>query len=238
MKKRVTKAIALAAIMMGMTTATYAQDGLTLRLGAGLPMGTYAQGSATDLATSVATSESGAAAVGFGAGIKYQHGMGHGLGLFASADLFLNTLNGDIREAKGDNVTLPTYLNVPLMVGANYTLLHVGGAQLWVEAGAGLNLRHITASKASAAVGTLASGDTETTYALATSFGWQAGVGATLGSLSLGIHYYALGAAPVSGESTSSYDLGGLVSGTTESVAFTAGTLSPSMLLLRLGYTF
>ena len=239
--KKVKNAIALAAIMLGMSTTAFAQDGLSIRVGGSFPVGAFAQGSAGDMALLTSASELGAAAIGYNAGLKYQYNLISGLSAFASADVFYNGLNEDAKnDLKGDNenITLPSYLNIPVMVGINYAFLNFEKVSLWAEAGAGVNIRHITTSTASAAVGTIVSGNTETMYNNSTSFAWQAGIGVSLSKFSLSAHYYGLGESTINGESTLSADLGGILSGTSEPAAFTAGKLSPSMVVARLSYTF
>ena len=240
--KNLKRMIAMVAIAMGVSTMAIAQDGFSVRVGANFPVGTFAQGDAVDNALLNAVSEFGAAATGFNAGIKYQFGIVGNLGLFASADFFYNGLNEDAKDVlkgESDDVTLPTYMNVPVMLGANYKIIDLASVALWVEAGAGANFRNITANTASAAFGTLVSGSKETVYDLACSFAWQAGLGVTLAkTLSLGVHYYGFGGADVKGESTASTNVGGLFDGESKPIAFTSGKLNPSMVVVRLGYTF
>lgn len=240
--KNVKKAIALVAVIMGISTASFAQDGLSVRAGGNFPVGTFAQGKATDLALSSLKSELGGAATGFNVGLRYQLGILGDISAFASADLFYNGLKSEIKDdLKGDNenVTLPSYMNIPVMVGANYTILDIIGTTLWAEAGIGVNFRNITSSTFAAAVGSLVSGSTESDYNLSTSFAWQVGVGVSVSSkVSLGLHYYGFGAADVRGEQTASGNLGGLISGETKPVDFTLGKLNPSMVVIRLGYHF
>lgn len=239
--KNVKRSIACIAIMLGVATVGFAQSGLSVRVGGSFPMGTFAKGDADDMALMIPTSELGAAATGINGGVKYQLNVLGDLGVFASADLFYNGLKNDVVETmKGDNenVELPSYMNIPLMLGANYTLLKLSGTSLWVEAGAGINLRNITANSASAAVGTLISGNTESNYDFSTSAAWQVGVGVSLSKFSLGVHYYGLGASEITGETTTTADLGGLFGGETKPVEFTAGKLNPTMLVARVSYTF
>lgn len=241
--KNVTKMMVLAAIILGCSASAFAQNGLTLRLGGNFPIGTFGKGEgAAELALSNSNATAGGAAIGFNAGLKYQLGVANNLSAFATADLFYNGLKGDIKEAwKGDseNITLPSYMNMPIMAGLNYTLLDLDGATLWAEAGAGVNFRCITKSSAEAALGTIASSSTETTYNLATTLAWQAGIGVSLdNTITLGLHYYGFGGADIKGESTVSGNLGGLISGGSKPVAFTYGNLNPSMVVVRLGYTF
>lgn len=243
MKKNVKKMMALAAVLLGCSASAFAQDGLTLRFGGSFPVGSFGNGeNATELALSNPNATFGGAATGFNAGVKYQLSIAGELSAFATADLFYNGLKGDIKEAwKGDseNITLPAYMNMPVMAGLNYTLLDIDGATLWAEAGAGANFRCITKSSAEAALGTIASGSTETTYNLATTLAWQAGIGVSLdNTITLGLHYYSLGGADIKGESIVSGNLGGLISGGSKPLAFTNGNLNPSMVVVRLGYTF
>ena len=239
--KNVKRVIVCVAVMLGMSTIGFAQSGLSVRVGGSFPVGTFAQGGAGDMALMMPASELGAAATGVNGGVKYQLNILGDLGVFASADLFYNGLKKEVVETMKDdneNVELPSYMNIPLMVGVNYTLLKFAGASLWAEAGAGVNLRNITASSASAAVGTLISGSTESNYDFSTSVAWQVGVGVSLSKLSLGVHYYGFGASEISGETTTSADLGGILGGVTKPMEFTAGKLNPTMLVARVSYTF
>lgn len=239
--KNVKRTIVCVAIMLGMSTFSFAQKGFSVCVGGSFPVGKFAQGGAGDMALMAPTSELGAAATGINGGVKYQFNVLGDLGVFASADLFYNGLKKDVVETvKGDNenVELPSYMNIPLMVGANYTLLKLAGISLWAEAGAGVNFRNITASSASAAVGTLVSGSTESNYDFSASVAWQVGVGVSLSKLSLGVHYYGFGASEISGDTTTSADLGGIFGGETKPIEFTAGKLNPTMLVARLSYTF
>lgn len=240
--KNVKKAIALVAVIMGISTVSFAQNGFTVRAGGSFPIGTFGKGDVKDIALLDGKSSNGGAAIGFNAGVKYQLSIIGNLGVFGTADFFYNSLNSDIKEAwKGDNenINLPAYMNIPVMVGANYTILDIIGTTLWVEAGAGVNFRNITSSTASAALGSILSGDTKSVYDISTTFAWQAGVGVSLSNtVTLGLHYYGFGAAEISGESTSSANLGDLISGESKPMAFTFGKLNPSMIIVRLGYTF
>lgn len=240
--KNVKKTIALVAVIMGVSTVSLAQNGLSVRAGGNFPVGTFAQGKITDLALNSLKSELGGAATGFNVGVKYQLGLLGDLSAFASADLFYNGLKSDIKEAMqvdGADVVVPAYMNIPVMVGANYTILDIIGTTLWAEAGIGVNFRNITSSTFAAAVGSLVSGSTESDYDLSTSFAWQVGVGVSVSSkVSLGLHYYGFGAADVRGEQTASGNLGGLIGGATKPIEFTSGRLNPSMVVIRLGYHF
>lgn len=241
--KNVKKLMTLAAVILGFAASASAQNGFTLRAGGNFPVGAFNNGeNAAELALSNPEATLGGAAIGFNAGVKYQFGVVGNLSGFATADFFYNGLKGDIKDAwKGDNenITLPSYMNMPVMLGLNYTILDIIGTTLWAEAGAGANFRSISKSAAEGAVGTLISGNTETVYNLATTFAWQAGIGVSIdNTVTLGLHYYGFGGANVKGESTASGNLGGLIGGETKPLAFTNGKLNPSMVVVRLGYTF
>ncbi len=238
--KNVKKAIALAAVIFGVSTASFAQNGFTVRAGGNFPVGAFGKGDVKDIALVNVKSLNGGAAIGFNAGVKYQLGIIGNLGVFGTADFFYNGLKSDIKEAwKGDNenIKLPTYMNIPVMLGANYTILDIIGTTLWVEAGAGANFRNISSSTASAALGSLISGDTESDYNLSTTFAWQAGIGVSLdNTITLGLHYYAFGSSEIKGETISSGNLGSF--GGEFKNEFSSGKLNPSMVVVRLGYTF
>lgn len=238
--KNVKKVMALVAVILGFAVSASAQNGFTLRAGGNFPVGAFNK--SDNLALSNPEGVDGGSAIGFNAGLKYQFGIVGNLSAFATADFFYNGLKGDIKEDwKGDNenITLPSYLNIPVMLGLNYTILDIIGTTLWAEAGAGANFRSITKHTAEGAVGTIASGSTETIYSLATTFAWQVGLGVSIdNTVSLGLHYYGFGGANVKGESTVSGNLGGLIGGETKPLAFTNGKLNPSMVVVRLGYTF
>ena len=245
--------MALVAVILGFSASAVAQNGMTIRVGANLPVGSFAQGkSAAELALSNPEATlGGAAAAGFNAGLKYQFEVIDNLGLFATADFFYNGLNGDIKEAwKGDSegITLPAYMNMPVMLGVNYSILDIIGTTLWVEAGAGANFRSISKSSAEYSaevplVGTV-DASAETTYNVGTSFAWQAGFGVCFdNTITLGVHYYGFGKAPISYEtaidaSASNIGSGGINNILGEEGKFTGGKLNPSMVVIRLGYTF
>lgn len=238
--KNVKKVMALVAVILGFAVSASAQNGFTLRAGGNFPVGAFNK--SDNLALSNPEGIDGGSAIGFNAGLKYQFGIVGNLSAFATADFFYNGLKGDIKEdLKGDNesITLPSYMNIPVMLGLNYTILDIIGTTLWAEAGAGANFRSISKYTAEGAVGTIASGSTETIYSLATTFAWQVGLGVSIdNTVSLGLHYYGFGGANVKGESTVSGNLGGLIGGETKPLAFTNGKLNPSMVVVRLGYTF
>lgn len=236
--KKVKKVIALAAAVF-CATASFAQNGLTVRAGGNFPVGTFSKGDATDIALVNPESLNGGAAIGFNAGVKYQLGVLGNIGVFGSVDFFYNGLNGEIKEVWRDikeDLTIPSYMNIPIMVGANYTILDIIGTTLWVEAGAGANFRSITKSEGSVE-GNFASASSKTTYDLSTTLAWQAGIGVSLdNTITLGLHYYGFGSSEIKGETINKGSLAGI--GGEFKNELTLGKLKPSMVVVRLGYTF
>lgn len=240
--KNVKKAIALVAVILGVSTASFAQNGFSLHAGGNFPMGTFGKGgSLSDIALNNAVAEVGGAATGYNAGLKYQFRVVSHLNAFVSADFFYNGLKSELTDAvqvEGVETSAPSYMNIPAMVGLNYSVLKIFGSTIWAEAGAGINFRNINGSNMNAAWENLVWGrDAE--YKLSTSLGWQAGVGISLDNkVSIALHYYNLGAADVNGETSFSSELEGIISGETKPTEFTKGKLSPSMVVIRLGYHF
>ena len=258
------KVIALAAIILGGATAASAQNGVTVRIGGSFPVGTFSQGTeAKELALSTPEATFGGAGIGFNAGLKYQLEVVKNLGIFATADFFYNGLNNDTKDQIniGDDIkdaipvegieassTIPSYMNVPIMLGLNYSFLNIRNIALWAEAGAGVNLGKITkmATEINAEVPLIGNinGSTTTTYDMSTTFAWQAGVGVCLGrNLSLGVHYYNLGSSVVNSETVVDTNVEKLGSINIDNILgengkFTTGKLNPSMIVARLGYTF
>lgn len=251
--KKFKKAISLVAIMMSMSAVAVAQNGLSVRAGGNFPVGTFGQGEGTNIALVSSVSELGGAATGFNVGLKYQLGVVGNLSAFASADLFYNGLNGDAEEnysvdVDGADVTKPAYLNIPAMLGLNYTIVDFSGTTLWVEAGAGVNFANISSSSVEynaelPIVGTVEA-NSKSVYDMNATFAWQAGFGVSLSNtFSLGLHYYGFGKAPVSYETSidaSASNLGSLGIGNIlgEEGKFEVGKVQPSMVVVRLGYTF
>jgi hypothetical protein len=132
--KNVKRMIASAAVVLGISMSSFAQSGLSLRVGGNFPVGAFGEGgSMADIALNNAASTLGGAATGLNAGLKYQFNLLGNLGLFASADVFYNGLKNDLVEDLknlDDDVNLPSYLNIPVMVGVNYTVLDFKVASL------------------------------------------------------------------------------------------------------------
>lgn len=236
MKKTKLIVAAVAAMVMGLGTLN-AQT--TVYLGGVMPLDNYSDGSITNIALTNGNSENGAAAFGFTVGAKYRMPLAKGLSAFVSADFMFNGLRDTITTYNdGDDDQNSNYINVPVMVGLNYEYNLGHAAAIYAEAGLGLNMRFITDFASTTTVAGIAGATTTVNYDPAYTFAWQAGAGIKLqGKYSIGVNYYALGKADVKGSASVSGNVAG-ISGSTSSYDYTAGSLNPGLLTIRLGYDF
>lgn len=227
---------AVAALLMGVSTMN-AQT--TVRLGVGLPMGPYKDGSVTDWGCLISNSDKAAASLGFTLGAKYQMPLVSGLNLMFTGDLFYNGLSDTITGKNNNSDSKnPNYFNIPLMVGVDYNLSLGNAAAIYVEAGAGLNVRLMSGYTGAVNFGSLAAATAEITYDPAFTFAYQAGLGFKFnGRYSIGVNYYALGKADVKGKWKATASALGVGVSTGEQ-DFTAGKINPSILTIRLGMDF
>ena len=237
--KTINRLFASIALIVGTFTAASAQNGLSIHAGNNFPIGVFSRGNTVgDIALNNSNSSYGGAAMGFNAGAKFQLSVLSDLSAFVSADFFYNGLKKELKEGFNDHSkSLPSYMNMPVMAGINYTLFEILGTTFWAEAGAGMNFRNITNNVSLSLDANTIGVSTEEAYDLTCSLAWKAGIGATLASkLSLGIHYYGFGASDISGETTSTLNVGSLTSEMKDS--FTGGKLKAAMIVVRLGYHF
>lgn len=225
-----------------------AQTRGTMFLGASFPMGDYADfdGFADFALTSIDDDDDDAgAAIGFNAGLKWYFNVGvEGLGVMLSIDGFYNgpqsTLKQNYTDGKAvvDGLVVsgfkynatPSFINAPFMLGLNYIYHFNPNLGVYVEAGAGGNLRFITdmeyVSKVSSEI------KFNNSYDNAFGFAYQAGVGIDVSkNLVIGCSFYDLGKTPVKGARTIKND-------PTSPHAETWGTVHPMMLLARVGFSF
>lgn len=224
-------------------------------LGASFPMKDFAKFDGFEnFALTDANSNQGGAAIGFNAGLKWYFNMGvKGLGVMFSLDGFYNGPNADLETAYRNNEgqigssgsfaynSTPKFINVPAMVGLNYIYNFNPSFGLYIEAGAGGNVRFITPMET---VGTLMVAGVENKeiatqeYDVGFSFAWQAGAGIEVAkNFRVGCSFYNLGKAVVKGEETVKRTIGNNTSLDTPKYN-TLGTLNPVMVLARIGFSF
>lgn len=218
-----------------------AQTHFSIHLGAGLPMGDFGAYKDSKIALYNASGKQGGAATGFDFGLKAKFDIPsiNGLGVIVSGDFFFNGPNADFKDAIEDEeneenieMTAPKYINIPLMVGANYTYNVSDKIGLFGEAAVGLNFRKIT--NATEEDDTM---EEITKFDLATNLGFQIGAGVIFNEkFSIGINYYALGTSKVKGEkeTDSPYSL---FSNNSDN-KFRAGKLSTNIMSVRIGFHF
>lgn len=241
--KNVKKVIVFVAVFLGFSVASFAQNGLSIYAGGNFPVGTFSKGDkSADIALGSLKSDLGGAATGVNVGLKYQLKLTGSLSAFASADFLYNGLKEEVKEdlkLMGDDFSIPEYMNIPVMLGANYTIVDILGISLWAEVGAGINFCNITGDPVSSdpisdiPVSYTSCLADDASYKFATSFAWKAGVGVSVAKkVSLGLHYYGFGASDVSVASMVETGVGELWSDLKK------GTVTPAMVVLRLGYHF
>lgn len=237
--KTVNRLFATIVLIVGTNIVAAAQNGLSIHAGNSFPIGAFSQGKTVgDIALNNSNSSYGGAAFGFNAGAKFQLSILSDLSAFVSADFFYNGLKKELKEGfYDDSKSLPSYMNMPVMAGVNYTLFEILGTTFWAEAGTGINFRNITNNVSLNFDANTIGVSTKDAYDLTCSLAWKAGIGATLASkLSLGLHYYGFGTSDISGETTSTLNVGSLTSEMKDS--FTGGKLKAAMIVMRLGYHF
>ena len=253
--------IFVVAIMLVMGGQAMAQTRGAMFLGASFPMKDFAEfDNFNDFAlvsTNVEDCDAGAA-IGFNAGLKWYFNVGvKGLGVMLSVDGFYNgpsaELKGAYRDQEGEAggqllggsfnyKAKPQYINVPAMLGINYYYPINPSLAVYVEAGAGGNLRFITDME-SVSKATILGVETQTTtlqeYDKAFSFAYQVGAGIEVAkNLVIGCSLYDLGAAAVAGDQTiKTKTLNDNVTNTTNSYR-EMGTVHPVMFLGRIGFSF
>lgn len=261
--KKIVKVLALAAMLV-MSGQAMAQTRGAMFLSASFPMKDFADFDGFDefALTSVGQDDAGAN-IGFNVGFKWYFNVGvEGLGVMLSLDGFYNGPNSDLKSAyrsaessyQGILVegsfkynSTPKYINAPGMLGMNYIYHFNPNFGIYVEAGAGANLRFIT-SMETVEHGQFHIGNASyervvkntQKYDMACTFAYQAGVGIEVAqNLILGCSFYDLGKAEVKGEYTSKVtNKDGSTTPTTSTEYKTFGTVRPIMILGRIAFSF
>lgn len=236
MKRIITRLILATLLISG--GKTFAQkDGFSLHLSGVFPNGKFAEFDDNDKVCALAngSSKTGSAGTGFGVGFKYQFPIPQvaNLRFLVGAELMYNPLNGDAKDWFDDKftsgtynstdysydydyeVTLPKYLNVPLMAGLNYAFKLNDKINIFGEFAAGINMRLFTNAKIlQEKEGTALYSDSYTSYYYdftttseatykydnAITFAYRFGAGVTFDRISIGLHWYNLGSAKVKGK--------------------------------------
>lgn len=225
-----------------------AQTEYSVHFGGILPNGDFAKSRASDRADVIWLgdgSKKGGAGIGVDLGVKLKSNFAsiEGLGFIATADVFFNGNNSDVKEYKEDvidefddfddcNYVLPKWLNIPIMAGLNYEAELKKDLDLWTEFALGANIGKLTSDKLYAEE----SGYEISyiyKYELTFSLAYQLGVGVKLSDkFSLGLHYYSLGDRKIKGEYIIDDD------GDEDSDDFNFKSINPTMLTFRIGYCF
>ena len=269
---------------MGMSTAMAQgkQKELSVYLGGVIPTGSFGESliyGEPYVFWEEEKSNSAGAGFGINAGVKFKYNIPsvEGLGIFATADLFWNTSNKDLRgycdavvnddlhyiteeseygsgyykyECIEAEITLPKFLNIPIMIGANYGFGINNDITMFGEFGLGLNIAKVTKyedynkyheivrdyeypSDNFEGYNTSKLGKK---FNIQSSFAFQIGVGLKFAEkYSIGIHYYALGNIELEGERYWVYNYRGEEDKRSE---IYNTSINPSMLTIRLGYHF
>lgn len=249
------------AAMMVFGGQAMAQIRGSLFLGAALPMGHYATFEDFDsfaLTSIDVDADYDGAGTGFNAGVRWYFNVGvKGLDMILSVDGFYNGPNGKLKYTYRDQETAfegpiidhsfkynstPKYINVPAMLGLKYTYDFNPNFGVYVEAGAGANLRLITEMEY-VSQSNIAGIDTRITttekYEKAFSFAYQAGLGIEVSkNLVIGCNFYDFGGARVYGEQTvKTKTLNDNVSNS-KTDYLELGNVHPMVILGRIGFSF
>lgn len=259
MKRQIKKITLLILAILGVSCVN-AQTDFSIHLGGSLPFGKYADyalspSSSPDgndfIAWNIKTDKAGAA-MGFNLGVKFRFNIPtiKGLGIIATADLFINPSNKEIKDSFEEymilfcaqnsvnnyDFSIPKYFNIPIMLGLNYEQLIENNVKIYGEGGVGINIGTITNLEMSFKyqdLNLVYNTDYENQY----SFAFQVGVGVLLSEkLSLGVHYYNLGSQKVKGDVRYRATWNG--GGESERGNFVFDRINPNMITLRLGYHF
>ena len=258
--KKLVKVFALAALMI-MGGQAMAQTRGAMFLSGAFPLKDYADFDGFDdfaLTSFDLDADDGGAGIGFNVGLKWYFNVGvKGLGVMLSVDGIYNGPNGDLKTAYrnaesqagnqwvGGSFTYnstPKYINVPAMLGLNYIYHFNPNLGIYVEAGAGGNLRFITAMETvgKGNIGNIESQVTTTQkYDNAFSFAYQVGAGFEVAkNLVVGVSFYDLGKAQVKGDQI--VKTKSIINNetTTNNNYNTYGTIRPVMIMGRIGFSF
>ncbi|MBR4773654.1 MAG: outer membrane beta-barrel protein [Bacteroidales bacterium] len=259
MKKKVFIAAALMAMLGG---AAMAQGTFTLKLGGGFPMGDFSEAKADYDNQTMRWGlrdkhTDGGAGLGFNVGFEYNIPVSsvNGLGVVISVDAFYNGINEELNDYFNDlkediddyanswSLSLPNYLNFPIMVGAKYDLPLTSGISLYAAGAAGVNIRMITPFELKYEedyLNTTVERTNKLDYDMAATFGFRLAAGVTFAEkYSVELGYYSLGAGKVKGEQSWSTEYADAAYQDQDGDdKFTLKSITPSLFTVRFGISF
>lgn len=273
MKRTLTRLACMAMVASLGVSVAMAQDAQTkntdtkkveysIYLGASTPLGSFGQAPSpefpveffnTKLSWNDDITYGDADFVGANIGVKAKYNISglKGLGIIATADVLFNTAaDFDIKEVDEDEDYLTeyfysAYINIPVMVGANYNYAINDKVSIWGEAAIGANLRIITSDifDYKRSNGIDINNYTEINYDNCFTLGFQAGLGIMLkNKYSIGLHYYNLGNKAVTEKYTEITDYTNVIGDhyyvNIINEPRTKPPLKTTMLLIRFGYHF
>lgn len=230
--------------------SSFAQPSSFLHLGLNIPSGKF--GSNADNCILYGNGDYGGANLGINVGLKIlAQTKVQGLGFMITVDGMYNKLQHDLKsedyvpyfipeiEGIAINVKNPKYLNIPFMLGLNYSLDVNRVLGFFVEAGAGIDARFIIPCKITAFDYSLEQKPDYTytiRYTAKFNFAYQFGLGISIkNAITFGLSYFDLGSSLVQGsterllKTTSSNPVVG------DKEDFKYRSLSTKMLVFRLG---
>ena len=247
--------------MMFLASQTMAQTRGAIFFGASFPMKDYAVFNGFNdyaLTSAYDDADEAGAGMGFNVGLKWYFNAGvKGLDVMLSVDGVYNGLCESLKTAYRNNESAssnplwegsfkynstPGYINVPAMLGLSYSYAINPSLGVYVEAGAGGNLRFITDLESVArttVLGVETQIRTIQEYDKAFSFAYQVGAGIRVAkNLMIGCSFYDLGSAVVKGEETvRTTTLNDNVTRTDYNYN-TFGSVHPVMILGRVAFSF
>ncbi len=249
-KKMLFAAFLTAALLGG--NSLFAQSSSFLNLGLAIPQGEFGSKAST-CALLNPTSTQGGAQLGFDLGFKFiSDTKAKGLGFMITFDGMYNNLQKDIHTEDfidfnfGSIAGLdlktqkPSYLNIPIMLGLNYTYNFTDMIGIFAEGGAGVNARFVLPGSVKAngtLLGATHDFNYEYHYTPKFAFAYQFGGGFIINKvISVGVSYYNLGISEVAGHTDYFYNTNLFNHADSYTTDFISNKeISISMLLVRLG---
>jgi hypothetical protein len=195
--KQIVKALCLGALLLAIGSAAQAQEsGLrhSIFLNVNIPTGDFGSSvSSSHTVVPLTYEEIGKdASLGFGIGYRASYSFPIGMGSvapFVGIDILWNTIDGEWSDKYSDAYfDVPTYFNVPLMAGINYTYEEVwDNITPFGEFGVGTDFLWITHEGTGSTTNYFA-------YKPTFAFSWMIGAGVYFGKyVSAGLYYYGMG---------------------------------------------